>query len=103
MIPYYKRLLITWGFNFTCVANDTILQEAIDNMGLQFSSFLSLFYVCYVQTQLALCARANKKRKARLRACNSVNLKLGGIIESLLKIVNILRMCPGLGHKMRST
>ena len=36
-------------------------------------------------------------RKARVRACNSVNLKLGGIIEPLLKIVNVLHMCPGLG------
>ena len=27
---------------------------------------------------------------ARVRACNSVNLKLGGIIEPLLKIVNVL-------------
>ena len=34
---------------------------------------------------------------ARVRACNSVNLKPGGIIEPLLKIVNILCMCPGLG------
>ena len=31
--------------------------------------------------------------------CNSVNLKLGGIIEPSLKIhvVNVLCMCPGLG------
>ena len=29
--------------------------------------------------------------------CNSVNLKRGGIIEPLLKIVNVLRMRPGLG------
>ena len=28
---------------------------------------------------------------------NSVNLKLDGIIEPLLKIVNVLRMRPGLG------
>ena len=34
---------------------------------------------------------------ARVRACNSVNLKPGGIIELLLKIVNVLRMRPGLG------
>ena len=34
---------------------------------------------------------------ARVRACNSVNLKPGGIIEPLLKIVNVLRMRPGLG------
>ena len=34
---------------------------------------------------------------ATVRACNSVNLKLGGIIEPLLKIVNVLRMRPGLG------
>ena len=29
--------------------------------------------------------------------CNSVNLKPGGIIEPLLKIVNVLRMHPGFG------
>ena len=29
--------------------------------------------------------------------CNSVNLKPGGIIEPLLKIVNVLHMHPGLG------
>ena len=29
--------------------------------------------------------------------CNSVNLKPGGIIKPLLKIVNILRMRHGLG------
>ena len=29
--------------------------------------------------------------------CNSVNLKPGGIIEPLLKIVNVLHMRPGLG------
>ena len=29
--------------------------------------------------------------------CNSTNLKPGGIIELLLKIVNILHMHPGLG------
>ena len=34
---------------------------------------------------------------ARVRAYNSVNLKLGGIIELLLKIVNVLRMRSGLG------
>ena len=34
---------------------------------------------------------------ARVRACNSINLKPGGIIEPLLKIVNVLRMRPGLG------
>ena len=34
---------------------------------------------------------------ARVRACNSINLKPGGIIELLLKIVNVLRMCPGFG------
>ena len=34
---------------------------------------------------------------ARVRACNSENLKPGGIIESLLKIVNVLRMRPRLG------
>ena len=34
---------------------------------------------------------------ARVRACNSVNLKPGRIIEPLLKIVNILCMHPELG------
>ena len=34
---------------------------------------------------------------AKVRACNSVNLKPGGIIEQLLKVVNILCMCSGLG------
>ena len=34
---------------------------------------------------------------ARVRACNSVNLKPGRINEPLLKIVNVLRMRPGLG------
>ena len=29
--------------------------------------------------------------------CNSVNLKLGGIIESLLKILNVLHMGPRFG------
>ena len=42
-------------------------------------------------------SRAHKKRGARIRACNSVNLKPGGIIELLLKIVNVLRMRPGFG------
>ena len=37
------------------------------------------------------------ERAARVRACNSVNLKLGRIIELLLKIVNVLRMRPGFG------
>ena len=37
------------------------------------------------------------EQAARVRACNSVNLKPGGIIELLLKIVNVLRMCPGFG------
>ena len=32
---------------------------------------------------------------ARVRACNSVNLKPGGITEPLLKIVNVLRIRPG--------
>ena len=34
---------------------------------------------------------------ARVRACNSVNLKPAGIIELLLKIVKVLRMCPWFG------
>ena len=34
---------------------------------------------------------------ARVRACNSINLKPGGNIEPLLKIVNIPRMHPGFG------
>ena len=34
---------------------------------------------------------------ARVRACNTVSLKLGGIIELLLKIVNILCIHPRLG------
>ena len=34
---------------------------------------------------------------ARVRARNSVNLKPGGIIEPLLKLVNVLRMRPRLG------
>ena len=34
---------------------------------------------------------------ARIRACNSVNLKPGGIIEPLLEIVNVLRMRPVFG------
>ena len=29
--------------------------------------------------------------------CNSINLKPGGIMEPLLKKVNVLRMRPGLG------
>ena len=34
---------------------------------------------------------------ARVRACNTVSLKLGGIIELLLKIVDILCIYPRLG------
>ena len=33
----------------------------------------------------------------RVRTCNSVNLKPGGIIELLVKVVNVLRMRPGFG------
>ena len=44
-----------------------------------------------------LSGKSTSERAARVRACNSVNLKPGGIIELLLQIVNILRMCPRLG------
>ena len=41
--------------------------------------------------------RWSDSRVHRVRACNSINLKPGGIIELLLKIVNVLRMRPGFG------
>ena len=46
----------------------------------------------------SVSSKSTQKQAARvIRACNSVNLKPRGIIEPLLKIVNVLRMRPRLG------
>ena len=47
-----------------------------------------------VYLSLIISIKNEYEQAARVRVCNSVNLKPGGIIEPLLKVVNILRMCP---------
>ena len=47
-----------------------------------------------VYLNLIISIKSESERVARVRVCNSVNLKLGGIIEPLLKVVNILRIRP---------
>ena len=73
----------------------------MEELGEVLNGRQALMWCMLLVLQLYMCGRSCRvvygNCTARVRACNSVNFKLGGIIEPLLKIVNVLHMRPRLG------